>query len=96
MQRQPTVYILSNTTNRVLYVGVTSNLSKRIAEHKSGQILGFTQKYNVKKLIYFEHFADMASAISREKQIKGGSRETKLKLIESINPEFDDLFFTGS
>lgn len=88
------VYILTNITNRVLYVGVTSNLPKRIWEHKNNGVKGFTEKYHVHKLVYFETTEDIESAIQREKQLKGGSREKKLKLIESMNPGFEDLYNT--
>ncbi len=86
------IYILTNVTNRVLYVGVTSNLVKRISEHKQKLIKGFTAKYNVDKLVYYEVFEDINEAIKREKQIKSGSREKKLKLIEKVNPLFEDLY----
>jgi len=86
------VYLLMNRANSVIYTGVTSDLQKRIYEHKQGLTKGFTSKYNVDKLVYYETFDAIESAISREKQIKGGSRKDKLKLIESINPEFRDLY----
>lgn len=86
------VYILTNVTNRVLYVGVTSNLVKRIYEHKQKLVKGFTYKYNLDKLVYYEVFEDINEAIEREKQIKGGSRGKKLKLIEKTNPLFEDLY----
>lgn len=90
--KQYYVYIVTNIENNVLYTGVTNNLIKRIWEHKQKQIPGFTSKYNINKLVYFEIFGDVNEAIKREKQLKGGSREKKLKLIESINPGFDDLY----
>ena len=86
------IYILTNVTNRVLYVGVTSDLTKRIYEHKNHLVKGFSSKYNLEKLVYFEIFEDINEAIKREKQLKGGSREKKLKLIEKSNPSFDDLY----
>jgi putative endonuclease len=86
------VYILSNINNRVLYVGVTSDVVKRIYEHKNHLVAGFTAKYNVNKLVYYEVFEDINEAIKREKQLKAGSREKKLKLIESKNPSFEDLY----
>jgi len=86
------VYILANITNRVLYTGVTSNLVKRVYEHKQHLVEGFTAKYNIEKLVYFEMYDDINQAIAREKQLKGGSREKKLRLIETINPTFDDLY----
>lgn len=88
------VYILTNITNKVLYVGVTSDLIKRIFEHKNHLVKGFTEKYNVTKLVYFEQFEDIENAILREKQIKGGSRENKLQIIEKNNPTFEDLYQT--
>jgi len=78
--------------NTVLYVGVTDNLIKRVYQHKNKLADGFTSKYNINKLVYFEIFEDINEAIKREKQIKGGSREKKLKLIKSKNPEFHDLY----
>ncbi|MDR0957496.1 MAG: GIY-YIG nuclease family protein [Candidatus Nomurabacteria bacterium] len=86
------VYILFNKQNGTLYVGVTSNLTKRVYEHKNHLVEGFTDKYNVDKLGYYEVFDDITSAIAREKQIKGGSRNKKLALIESINPNWHDLY----
>ncbi len=85
------VYILTNPNNSVLYVGVTNNLVRRCFEHKQHKIKGFTQKYNVDKLIYFEQFDFIDSAIAREKQIKRYSRVKKIILIESSNPEWNDL-----
>lgn len=78
--------------NSVLYVGVTDNLVKRVYQHKNKLVLGFTSKYNINKLVYYEVFEDLNEAIAREKQIKGGSREKKLNLIQSMNPEFKDLY----
>jgi putative endonuclease len=89
------VYIVTNKANRVLYTGVTNNLNRRMYEHKNKIIKGFTQKYNVSKLVYFEETTDAYSAISREKQIKGGSRAKKIALIEAVNPDWKDLFETG-
>ena len=85
------VYILTNKNKTVLYTGVTNNLLRRIHEHRNGLIEGFTKKYNVKFLMYYEIFQDSYSAISREKQIKAGSRKKKIALIESINPNWNDL-----
>lgn len=90
--RQYYVYILANVTNRVLYIGVTNNLIKRIFEHKNKLVKGFSQRYNLDKLVYFEMFTDINEAIFREKQLKGGSREKKLLLIETTNPTFQDLY----
>ena len=92
IQKQGYVYIMTNVANTVLYTGITSNLQKRIYEHKEKLIEGFTKKYHVTKLIYYEIFNDIESAILREKQIKGGSRKKKIDLIKSINPEFKDLY----
>jgi putative endonuclease len=86
------VYILTNKSNRVLYIGVTSNLIKRIYEHKNKSIDGFTEKYNVNKLVYFEQYSEIVAAISREKQLKGWLRNRKIELIESLNPEWKDLY----
>lgn len=86
------VYIATNKTNRVLYTGVTNNLVKRIYEHKNKFVSSFTSKYKVDKLIYYEIFNDINEAISREKQIKAGSRTKKIKLIQSMNPNFEDLY----
>jgi len=91
-EKSPCVYILASKRNGTLYTGVTSNLPKRIHEHKNNLIKGFTQKYNVHMLVFFEQTESMLSAIEREKQIKGGSRKKKLSLIEKNNPEWKDLF----
>ncbi|EKE09561.1 MAG: excinuclease ABC subunit C [uncultured bacterium] len=90
--KNPAVYIMTNKRNGALYTGVTSNLIQRIFQHKNGITKGFTHRYNCKQLVYYELFADMERAILREKQIKAGSRKQKLKLIESINPEWFDLY----
>lgn len=92
MSRQYYVYILTNRYNRVLYTGVTNDLRRRVYEHATQQSLGFTQKYNANKLVYFETFDDIRAAIAREKQIKGGSRAKKLALIGTLNPDWRDLF----
>ena len=86
------VYMMSNTTDTVLYVGVTNNLKRRVYEHKSKLIDGFTKKYNVIKLLYFDSTNDVMSAISREKEIKGWTRAKKNALISSFNPRWDDLY----
>lgn len=93
MSKPAFVYILSNVRNTVLYVGVTSNLKNRILEHKEGKFPGFTKRYHVHKLVYFEELASPEEAILREKQFKGGSREAKIALINSTNPNWNDLFF---
>ena len=86
------VYILFNKRNGTLYTGVTSDLVKRVYEHKSKFVDGFTKKYGVDKLGYYEVFDDIEEAIKREKAIKGGSRAKKIKMIESLNPAWDDLY----
>ena len=85
------VYILTNSSNNVLYVGVTNDLERRCYEHKQKLIKGFTQKYNVDKLVYFEVFDSIELAIFREKQIKGYSRSKKDKLINEFNLEWEEL-----
>ena len=94
MDKKGYIYILFNKRNGTLYTGVTSDLPKRIYEHKNKLSEGFTKKYNVDKLGYYEVFDNIITAIEREKQIKAGSRKNKLKLIESINPEWKDLYDT--
>jgi len=86
------VYILFNKQNGTLYTGVTSDLVKRVYEHKEHQVKGFTNKYTVDKLGYYKDCGDIEAAIDREKQIKGGSRKKKIELIESMNPEWRDLY----
>jgi len=86
-EKQPCVYILASKKNGTLYTGATSNLPKRMYEHKNNLIKGFTQKYNIHTLVYFEQAESMMSAIEREKQIKSGSRKKKIALIEKENPE---------
>jgi len=86
------VYILTNKNNTVLYTGVTNDLIRRSAEHKEKKTKGFTQKYNVDKLVYYEAFDVIYDAIAREKQIKGGSRQKKIALINSMNKEWEDLY----
>ena len=85
------VYILCNWNNKVLYIGVTNNLERRVYEHKNKLIEGFTSKYNINKLVYFEDASDIKAAIAREKQLKGWNREKKNNLIETMNPEWKDL-----
>ena len=85
------VYILSNQNNNVLYIGITSELEQRVYQHKNKLIKGFTEKYNVNKLIYFEESIDPESAILREKQLKGWTRKKKEILINKMNPEWRDL-----
>jgi putative endonuclease len=88
----PCVYIMTNKYNKVLYTGVTSNVLKRVNEHKEKLIGGFTSRYNVTKMVYYEEYETMPEAIAREKQIKGGSRQKKIDLINSKNPEWKDLY----
>jgi putative endonuclease len=88
---QPCVYILASKRNGTLYVGVTSNLAKRVWEHREQLVEGFTRKYGVHELVYYEIHDDMISAITREKQIKKWNRAWKLKLIEKVNPNWRDL-----
>ncbi|SEV97854.1 GIY-YIG nuclease family protein [Kaistella antarctica] len=87
------IYMVTNKNNTTIYVGVTANLPARILEHKTKQYKNsFSAKYNLDKLVYWEAFQDIGNAIGREKQIKGGSRQKKLDLINSINPEWIDLY----
>ena len=85
------VYIITNRDNKVLYIGVTNNIARRIYEHKNKLIDGFTKKYNVYKLVYLEEMNDVKAAISREKQLKGWKKDKKILLIESINPKWEEL-----
>jgi len=85
------VYIMTNKANTVLYTGVTSGLVGRVWQHKQKLVEGFTKKYNINKLIYYEITESIASAIAREKQIKGWTRAKKIALIETMNPEWRDL-----
>jgi len=92
MVKQYYVYIITNKLNKVLYTGVTNDLKRRIQEHKNKIIQGFTKRYNVDKLVYYEDTENIESAILREKQIKGGSRKDKIQLVNSMNPEWRELF----
>lgn len=87
------VYILTNWNNRVIYVGVTNDLRRRLYEHKNEVADGFTKRYHIHKLVYFEETSDVYSAIAREKQIKGWTRAKKNALVETKNPEWNDLSF---
>ena len=89
--RQYYVYILTNKNNKVLYIGVTNDLERRIFEHKNKLAEGFTKKYNLNKLIYYEVTQDANSAIEREKQLKNWHRDWKINLINSFNPDWKDL-----
>jgi len=90
--KQYCVYIMTNAHNTVLYTGVTNNLARRVYEHKNGLGSVFTKKYNVNKLVYYEIGNDVNAVIAREKQIKGGSRKKKVDLVNSLNPEWKDLY----
>jgi putative endonuclease len=94
LNRQPAVYIMANKRNGTLYTGVTSDLIKRVYQHKEGIVDGFSKKYQCKQRVYYEQFEDMITAIEREKQIKAGSGKKKLMMIESVNPEWRDLYGT--
>jgi putative endonuclease len=85
------VYILTNDRHTVLYTGVTNDLLRRIGEHRAKTFPGFTRRYNVHKLVYFEEYGEVIDAIAREKQIKAGSRRKKIAWINSMNPEWRDL-----
>jgi putative endonuclease len=91
-EKQGYVYLMMNKHNTVIYTGVTSDLVKRVYEHREGLVDGFTKKYNVKKLVYYEIANEIEIAIEREKQIKAGSRKKKVDLIKSMNPTFKDLY----
>lgn len=86
------VYIMANAPNGTLYVGVTSDLVRRVAEHRTGSLPGFTSQYGVKRLVYFESHDDINAAIAREKQLKKWRRDWKIDLIEQKNPHWDDLY----
>jgi len=85
------VYILTNKTDKVMYIGVTNNLERRIYEHKNKLIKGFTHKYNVNKLVYYEQTNNIEAAIVREKQLKGWIRKKKNNLVKGMNPDWKDL-----
>ena len=91
MNKQYYVYVLTNKSNKVLYVGVTNNLKRRIFEHKNKLVEGFSKKYNLNKLVYYEVTNDVKSAIKREKQLKNWHREWKINLINQYNPSWEDL-----
>ena len=90
--KQPAIYIISSQYNNVLYIGVTSNLVQRVYQHKEKLIEGFSAKYNLTKLVYFERFDDMENAILREKELKRWRREWKNELINKVNPSWRDLY----
>lgn len=92
MDKQYYVYIMTNRTNQVLYTGVTNDLKRRVYEHKNKLYKGFTEKYHIDKLVYFEVGEDIEGAILREKEIKGGSRKKKIEMVNSFNEEWRDLY----
>ncbi|MGH1387450.1 GIY-YIG nuclease family protein [Kordia sp.] len=89
--KNPCIYFLTNKNNTVIYIGVTSDLTKRVYQHKSKTYRGFTSKYNCDKLVYFEEFQSIDEAIVREKQLKSGNRKRKEELINKENPDWNDL-----
>lgn len=91
-EKQYFVYIMTNYNQSVLYTDVTNNLIRRVYEHKNKLVKGFTEKYNLELLVYYEVFDDPETAITREKLIKGGSRKKKVDLINTINPQWEDLY----
>ena len=92
MNKQYYVYILTNKRNNVLYTGVTNDLQRRVYENREKLVPGFTKKYNVYKLVYYEETGSVEAAILREKQLKGGSRQKKIDLIVGVNPQWRDLY----
>ena len=92
MEHKGFIYIMTNASNKVLYIGVTSHLKQRITEHKEGSASAFTRKYCCHKLVYFECFADIEQAIAREKQLKNFHRKWKEDMINGLNPEWRDLY----
>jgi len=91
-ENQYFVYIMTNQDHTVLYTGVTNDIQRRVIEHRSGKGGAFSKRYKIYSLVYFESGDDVTSAIAREKQIKGGSRQKKIELINSINPGWEDLY----
>jgi putative endonuclease len=92
MSREPCVYILANRRQGTLYTGVTSNLAQRVLQHRECLTPGFASRYGCNRLVFYESYERMHEAIDREKQIKGGSRATKIALIEAMNPDWKDLY----
>ena len=86
------IYIMTNKNNTTLYIGVTSNLIKRVYEHKNSFVDSFTKKYNLKKLVYYEVYDEIVEAITREKQLKNWKREWKINLVDSMNREWNELY----
>ena len=91
MEKQYYVYIMTNHKNTILYTGVTNNLQRRVYEHKNKLVKGFTKRYNLTRLVYYESCGDIEGAIIREKQIKAGSRQDKINLIDTVNRDWHDL-----
>jgi predicted GIY-YIG superfamily endonuclease len=92
MRRTPAVYIMANKRHGTLYTGVTSDLSRRVFEHREGLTPGFSLRYGCKRLVFYERYERIVDAIAREKQIKGGSRAKKISLVEAMNPDWSDLY----
>lgn len=90
--KNPVIYMMTNQRDGVVYIGVTSNLQRRVYEHKQGLLAGFTKKYKCKLLVYYEIHETMESAIVREKQLKAGPRKKKIQLLEALNPDWVDLY----
>jgi len=86
------IYIMTNIANKILYIGVTNDLIRRVYEHRNGLIDGFTKKYKLHKLVYFEQYSDIKLALQREKNLKHWIKDWKIQLIEKFNPEWDDLY----
>lgn len=93
LDKQYYIYLMTNDNNTVIYTGVTNDLKRRVYEHKEKFVNGFTERYNIDKLVYYEVCGDVIAAISREKQIKAGSRSKKISLIESVNEGWRDLYY---
>ena len=92
MERMPCVYMLASKPNGTLYIGVTSSLAKRVWQHQNNQVEGFTSKYRVHRLVWYEQHLEMKSAIMREKQLKKWNRQWKVQLINDFNPAWKDLY----
>jgi len=92
MDKRYYIYILASKRNGTLYIGVTNDLIRRVFEHKNNFVKGFTKKYNVKRLVYFEEYKDIRDALAREKRLKKWKRKWEIALIEEKNPEWDDLY----
>lgn len=90
--KEPAIYIMANKKNGTLYTGITSDIIQRVYQHKEGILKGFTHQYDCKMLVYYELHESIISAIEREKKIKAGSRKSKIQLIESLNPRWQDLY----